>query len=146
MKSTMTKICLFLLLFGVGHGICQTPGTAQDTAAKPDAPIPGLSEEQSEFFRYFDANGDGQISREEYRNVIVRFFEKMDRRHHGYVTDKEIRKAFPAVRQGQPIDPQFRMSLTEFEDFMLARFDKADVEHNGVLPPAEFKVLQNTPQ
>jgi hypothetical protein len=28
---------------------------------------------------------------------------------------------------------------------MLARFDKADVEHNGVLPPAEFKVLQNTP-
>jgi hypothetical protein len=28
---------------------------------------------------------------------------------------------------------------------MLARFDKADVEHNGVLPPDEFKVLQNTP-
>jgi hypothetical protein len=70
----------------------------------------------------------------------------MDRRHHGYVTDKEIRKAFPAVRQGQPIDPHIRMSLTEFEDFMLARFDKADVEHNGVLPRAEFKVLQNTPQ
>ena len=38
------------------------------------------------------------------------------------------------------------LSLTEFEDFMLARFDKADVEHNGVLPPAEFKVLQNTLQ
>jgi hypothetical protein len=29
---------------------------------KPDAPIPGLTEEQSKFFRYFDANGDGQIS------------------------------------------------------------------------------------
>jgi Ca2+-binding EF-hand superfamily protein len=72
-------------------------------AVKPDTPIPGLTEEQSEFFRYVDANGDGQISREEYRNVIVRFFERMDRRHHGYVTDKEIRKAFPAVRQGQPI-------------------------------------------
>jgi hypothetical protein len=71
--------------------------------------------------------------------VIVRFFESMDRRHHGYVTDKEIRKAFPAVRQGQPIDPQIRMSLTEFEDFMLARFDKGDVEHNGVLPQPSSK-------
>jgi hypothetical protein len=38
------------------------------------------------------------------------------------------------------------LSLTEFEDFMLVRFDKADVEHNGALPPAEFKVLQNTLQ
>jgi hypothetical protein len=137
---------LLMLLLTTSYGVSQTPGTAQDTATKPDAPIPGLTEEQSKFFRYFDANGDGQISREEYRNVIVRFFESMDRHHHGYVTDKEIRKAFPAVRKGQPIDPHIRMSLTEFEDFMLARYDKADVEHNGVLPPAEFKVLQNTPQ
>lgn len=146
MKPNIVNTWLLLLLLSVSYGACQTTGTAQDTAAKPDAPISGLTEEQSEFFRYFDANGDGQISREEYRNVIVRFFEKMDRRHHGYVTDKEIRKAFPAVGQGQAIDPHVRMSLTEFEDFMLARFDKADVEHNGVLPPAEFKVLQNTPQ
>jgi hypothetical protein len=29
---------------------------------------------------------------------------------------------------------------------MLPRFDKADVEHNGLLPPAECKVLQDTPQ
>jgi hypothetical protein len=146
MKSTMANTWLLLLILSVSSGACQTTGTAQDTPARPDSPIPGLTEEQSEFFRYFDANGDGQISREEYRNVIVRFFEQMDRRHHGYVTDKEIRKAFPAVRLGQPIDPHIRMSLTEFEDFMLARFDKADVEHNGVLPPGEFKVLQNIPQ
>jgi hypothetical protein len=69
----------------------------------------------------------------------MRFFEKMDRRHHGYVTDKEIGNGFPAVRKDQPIDPHFRMSLTEFEDFMLNRFDKADVEHNGVLPPGRIQ-------
>jgi Ca2+-binding EF-hand superfamily protein len=141
------KTCLLLLvLYPVSYGMCQSREAAKDAETKPDAAIPGLTDEQSRFFRYFDANQDGQISREEYRNVIVRFFERMDRRHHGYVDDAEMRKAFPAVRQGQPIDPHLRMSLTEFEDFMLARFDKADVEHNGVLPPAEFKVLQNTPE
>ncbi len=142
----MKRTCLLLLLLTASSGICQTREAAQEAETKPDAPIPGLTADQSRFFRYFDANQDGQISREEYRNVIVRFFERMDRKHHGYVDDAEIRKAFPAVRQGQPIDPHLRLSLTEFEDFMLARFDKADVEHNGVLPPAEFKVLQETSQ
>ena len=46
-----------MLLLGFSYGACQTPatatpGTAQDTAVKPDAPIPGLTEDQSEFFRY----------------------------------------------------------------------------------------------
>jgi hypothetical protein len=31
-------------------------------------------------------------------------------------------------RQGQAIDPHPRMSLTEFEGFMLARFGKANTE------------------
>ena len=78
--------------------------------------------------------------------MIVRFFESMDRRHHGYVTDKEIRRGVPRCAAGASPSSAYSHVLTQFEDFMLARFDKADVEHNGVLPPAEFKVLQNTPQ
>jgi hypothetical protein len=142
----LTKTCLFFLLLSTACGFAQTAPPAPDADKKTQEPIPGLTEEQSSFFRYFDANQDGKISREEYRNVIVRFFERMDRKHHGYVTDQEIRKAFPAVRRGEAMDPKLRLSITQFEDFMLARFDKADVEHNGFVPPAEFKVLQNTPE
>ena len=70
----LAKTCvLSLLLLTVSYGICQSREAAQEAETKPDAPIPGLTDEQSRFFRYFDANQDGQISREEYRNVIVRF-------------------------------------------------------------------------
>ena len=33
----------------------------------------------------------------------------------------------------RPVDPKLRMSLTQFEDFMMARFDKADADHTGWL-------------
>jgi hypothetical protein len=113
------------------------------TSAPATDPLAGLTPDQAKFFRYFDADQDGKITREEYRNVIVRFFEQMDRKHHGWVSDAEIRKAFPAVHADRPIDPKLKMSLTEFEDFMMARFDKADDDHTGWLSPKQFVVLQH---
>lgn len=125
-----------------------TPGMpeARATQPKPSDTLPGLTVDQTRFFRYFDRDGDGQIGREEYRNMIVQFFESMDREHHGYVTDAEIRKLFPAVHQGEPLDPKLRMSLTQFEDFMMARFDRADSDHTSKLPPDQFKTLQSMPE
>jgi len=125
-----------------------TPGMPEARATQPKTSdtLPGLTAEQTRFFRYFDRDGDGQIGREEYRNVIVQFFESMDREHHGYVTDAEIRKSFPAVHQGEPLNPKLRMSLTQFEDFMMARFDRADSDHTGKLPPDQFKALQGMPE
>jgi hypothetical protein len=35
------------------------------------------------------------------------------------------------------------MSLTEFEDFMMARFDKADDDHTGWLSTKQFVALQH---
>jgi hypothetical protein len=130
-----------LLLFA---GLCSllVLGQTGSTGQAPD-PLAGLTPGQAKFFRYFDANQDNRISREEYRNAVVRFFETMDRKHHGWVGDEEIRKAFPAVHADRPIDPKLRMSLTEFEDLMMARFDRADDDHTGWLTPKQFVALQH---
>lgn len=125
-------------------GLCTLPVLGQANAPAKD-PLAGLTPDQAKFFRYFDADQDGKITREEYRNVVVRFFEQMDRKHHGWVSDAEIRKSFPAFHSNQPVDPKLRMSLTEFEDFMMARFDKADADHTGWLSPEQFVALQNLP-
>jgi len=50
------------------------------------------------------------------------------------------------TRRPCPIDPKLKMSLTQFEDFMMRRFDKADSDHTGYLPPDQFVALQNTPE
>jgi EF hand len=123
-------------------GMCTLAVQGQTSAPAKDA-LAGLTPDQAKFFRFFDADQDGRITREEYRNVIVRFFEQMDRKHHGWVDDAEIRKAFPAVHADRPIDPKLKMSLTEFEDFMMARFDKADDDHTGWLSPKQFVALQH---
>jgi hypothetical protein len=123
-------------------GMCTLAVQGQTSAPAKD-PLAGLTPDQARFFRYFDADQDGRITREEYRNVVVRFFEQMDRKHHGWVDDAEIRKAFPAVHADRPIDPKLKMSLTEFEDFMMARFDKADDDHTGWLSPKQFVALQH---
>lgn len=137
MIKTITRLATTFLIC-----MCAFTGQGQTSAATKD-PLAGLTPDQAKFFRYFDADQDGRITREEYRNVVVRFFEQMDRKHHGWVSDPEIRKAFPAVHANQPIDPKLRMSLTEFEDFMMARFDKADADHTGWLSPEQFVALQH---
>jgi hypothetical protein len=146
MKTTIAGAAAVLALaLGVFPALAQT-ATTQTEATPERVPLVGLTAEQAKFFRYFDANEDGKITREEYRNVIVRFFEQMDRKHHGWVDDAEIRKAFPGARANRPIDPKLKMSLTQFEDFMMRRFDKADSDHTGYLPPDQFVALQNTPE
>jgi len=139
MKKTIMRLAALVWI-----GICALATLAQTSAPAKD-PLAELTPDQARFFRYFDVNQDGRIMREEYRNVVVRFFEQMDRKHHGWVDDAEIRKAFPAVHANQPIDPKLKMSLTEFEDFMMARFDKADADHTGWLSPEQFVALQHLP-
>jgi hypothetical protein len=150
MKTIMTTTGLaavMAMVLSLGSTMAQTaapqPDSEQAASAQQQEALVGLTPEQAKFFRFFDSNQDGRVSREEYRNVVVRFFGQMDRRHHGWVDDVEIRKAFPAVNAGKPIDPKLRMSLTEFEDFMLARFDKADDDHTGWLTPKQFVALQH---
>jgi EF hand len=137
----MKAITRFAVVLSIS--LCSLAATGQGPTAQGQDTLAGLTPDQAKFFRYFDANQDGKISREEYRNVVVRFFEKMDRKHHGWVDDAEIRKEFPAVHADRPIDPKLRMSLTEFEDFMMARFDKADDDHTGWLTPKQFVALQH---
>lgn len=137
--KTITRFAAMLLI-----GMCTFTLHGQASAPAKD-PLAGLTLDQAKFFRYFDADQDGRITREEYRNVVVGFFEQMDRKHHGWVDDREIRKAFPAVHSDRPVDPKLRMSLTEFEDFMMARFDRADADHTGWLSPEQFVALQHLP-
>jgi hypothetical protein len=136
----MKTIQRFVVSLLIGAG---TLAAQAQTSTPATDPLAGLTPDRAKFFRYFDADQDGKITREEYRNVVVRFFEQMDRKHHGWVGDAEIRKAFPAVHADRPIDPKLKMSLTEFEDFMMARFDKADDDHTGWLSPKQFVALQH---
>ena len=136
----MKTLSQFAVMLSIGMCTLAVQGQTSAPAKDPSA---GLTPDQAKFFRYFDADQDGRITREEYRNVVVRFFEQMDRKHHGWVDDAEIRKAFPAVHADRPIDPKLKMSLTEFEDFMMARFDKADDDHTGWLSPKQFVALQH---
>lgn len=141
MTRTITRFAAALSI-----GLCLAVQAQTGATGPAQDPLAGLTPEQAKFFRYFDANQDGKITREEYRNVVVRFFEQMDRKHHGWVSDAEIRKAFPAVHADKPVDPKLHMSLTEFEDFMMARFDNADDDHTGWLTPKQFVALQHLPE
>ena len=105
MKRTIMRLAA---LVWIGAG---TLATLAQTSAPAKDPLAGLTPDQARFFRYFDVNQDGRIMREEYRNVVVRFFEQMDRKHHGWVDDAEIRKAFPAVHANQPIDPKLNTRM-----------------------------------
>ncbi|KEZ78935.1 EF-hand domain-containing protein [Salinisphaera hydrothermalis] len=71
-----------------------------------DAGQPGLPADATEqdkqrrhqviasWFKHMDANGDGKISRSEYRKALQPYFDRLDTNGDGYISKDELRAAF----------------------------------------------------
>jgi hypothetical protein len=98
-----------------------------------------------------DRHGDGrgwdqQISRQQAQQLADTMFQRFDLNHDGVVTVKEAERAtasmgFGGERAGRILDRAFgdaqSLTLQQFEAQSLARFDREDLNHDGVVTPDE---------
>ncbi len=89
-----------------------TNGDGQVDAKEFDAGQPGLPADASaqdkarrhrvisSWFNHIDADGNGKISRSEYRKALTPYFDKLDANGDGYISKDELQKAFGNAKQG----------------------------------------------
>ena len=97
--------------------------------------------------RHGDRGGwDQQITRQQAQQLAQSMFQRFDLNHDGVVTLKEAEKAtssmgFVGDRAGRMLDRVFgdaqSLTLQQFEAQSLARFDREDLNHDGVVTPGE---------
>lgn len=89
---------------------------------------------------------DQQITRQQAQQLADTMFQRFDLNHDGVVTVKEAEKAtssmgFGGDRAGRMLDRVFgdaqSLTLQQFEAQSLARFDREDLNHDGVVTPDE---------
>jgi hypothetical protein len=87
-----------------------------------------------------------QITRQQAQQMADAMFQRFDLNHDGVVTLKEAEKAtenmgFGGDRAGRMLDRVFgdaqSLTLQQFEAQSLARFDREDLNHDGVVTPDE---------
>lgn len=146
MKHTLTKFAaaaaLAGLMAGCGANANQSAAPAGPEAAKPRA---------ERVFARFDANGDGQITRDEMKAKAAERFAKMDANADGQVTRDE-RRAFRKARRAERQERRFAridanadgaVTLDELKTHMSKRaerrFARLDADANGTLSLAELQ-------
>lgn len=117
-------------------------------------------------FSSADANHDGKITKEEIAASLDRDltqekqkivatlrekFRQLDTNHDGQLSLQEFLAAAPSIRPPQTADEVLRrldtnhdgkVSLQEYRASEVAKFDKADKNHDGVVTPAEAAAAQ----
>jgi len=97
-----------------------------------------------------DADGDGTITRDEYRSARERLFARLDRNSDGYIDDADDGQApamkrhrgavrAAAMRKALDADNDDRISRAELVDVAMSRFDRSDSDGNGVLDAKEIE-------
>lgn len=90
-------------------------------------------------FAQADANGDGVVSRAEYRERMVDVFYALDTSRAGYLTIDEMSATDRALFKRANANRDDKLSLQEFLDFRLHDFDRADKNRDGVLSQDEVR-------
>jgi Ca2+-binding EF-hand superfamily protein len=104
---------------------------------------------QGELFEQADANNDGSISRDEFRNSRAAKFSKRDQNSDGYLDAADLpqraasrprmSEAFTAMLKQFDSNGDGKVTKEEFVDGAMPMFDKADSDHNGILDAKELE-------
>lgn len=85
-----------------------------------------------------DYNGDGRISREEFRNQAARVAFEADKNSNGAIDGDEI-KFSDDQRKALDSDGDGKVSVEEFQAGNMSGFDQADKNGDGFLDASEMK-------
>jgi len=106
----------------------------------------------SKIFDDADTNGDGVITRAEFRAARERLFARLDRNGDGFIDEADKPTGFAARRGGSDRFAQLitrfdkdgdgRVSKAEFVDGPSPLFDSADTDHNGELSREEVAAMK----
>ena len=145
MKQTLNKVAIAAALTGL---IAGCSANAQQTTATQAEPAKPRAERM---FNRFDANADGQITRDEVKAKAAQRFARMDTNADGTVTRDE-RKAFRKARRMERQERRFArmdangdgaVSLAEMRDVAARRADRRfarlDTNADGALSLAELQ-------
>jgi hypothetical protein len=130
-----TMIATLLLCAGAGPVIAQSPDQIQQLLAN---------------FGQVDVNGDGALSRDEYRNVQAAQWPQVDRNGDGFLTVDD----FPRIAAGRArtqlaeisyldANGDGRISQSEFVDGEAPLFRRADGNGDGLLTRSEIEAAAN---
>jgi Ca2+-binding EF-hand superfamily protein len=85
-----------------------------------------------------DYNGDGRISREEFRNQAARVAFEADENNNGAIDEGET-KLSAEQRKAMDANGDGRLSVEEFQAGHMSGFDDADKNGDGFLDAKETK-------
>jgi Ca2+-binding EF-hand superfamily protein len=85
-----------------------------------------------------DYNGDGRISREEFRNQAANVAFNADKNKDGMIDDGEF-KLTEAQRKAMDSNGDGKVSVEEFQEGQMAGFDEVDKNGDGFLDANEMK-------
>lgn len=84
-----------------------------------------------------DYNGDGRISREEFRNQVARTAFDADKNNDGFIDDSEM-KFSDEQRKAMDADADSKVSVEEFQTGQMAAFAQLDKNGDGFLDAGEM--------
>ena len=122
---------------------------ADETAqAKPRADRSSRAETTESWFAKYDANKDGQITKDEYRGSMT-FFTAYDADKDGKLTVDEVKNA-----KGASNRPSFRSLDTDKDGFVTRQewngtqeeFDAVDLDNDGVWSKADLSIEKHRTQ
>ena len=134
-----------LVTIALGATIVATQAAAQDSAPPP--PPPGVAPMAGGEGRHHHGGwAQEDMTRAQAQQMADTMFQRFDLNHDGVVTRQEAEQAraqmgFGGDRVEKMIDRAFgtaqSLTLQQFEAQSLARFDRDDLNHDGVVTAAE---------
>ncbi|WP_228124558.1 EF-hand domain-containing protein [Glaciimonas soli] len=110
---------------------------ASPLATAPTAPVIVPSQQEVKAERRFDRwdiNGDGKITREEFRIAMIKRFYKRDKNKSGKLSPDEV----VALRLPAGELPKGGITVAQFQAAVDRAFDQLDLNHDGFITRDEY--------